>query len=246
MVHRNPNLIFDIGASNGSDTKFYLAKGFDVIAVEADPVMYDEVSKRFHAALAKGQLQILNQAAYSAPGETLAFWRDERHQKMSSLKGPKKRRSAGQLTQFDVKSIDYPSLAAISGIPHYCKIDIEGGETDFLKSISDLAHAPRYISAEAHKFEPIEELHRIGYRFFKLVDQKGVSVFSIPDPPLEGNLVEKPDWRQGSGPFGRELPGEWIGFEELRDVFQTIARLRSYKTVILTRYDCHAWNGEAH
>ena len=32
-------LIFDIGMNNGNDTDFYLAKGFHVVAVEANPFL---------------------------------------------------------------------------------------------------------------------------------------------------------------------------------------------------------------
>ena len=63
MPKRNPNLIFDIGASNGTDTQFYLDKGFDVVAVEADPVMYEENLHRFKTSIVQGRLQMLNRAA---------------------------------------------------------------------------------------------------------------------------------------------------------------------------------------
>ena len=245
MPDRNPNLIFDIGASNGTDTQYYLDKGFDVIAVEADPVMYATIVKQFQPDLSGGRLQILNRAAYGTDGETLAFWRDEQRQKMSSLRGPRRKQDSGQLTKYDVTSIDYPSLAAIGGVPHYCKIDIEGGEVAFLNSMTSLAEAPRYLSAEAHSFAPVEELHRIGYPHFMLVDQRAVGGFRVPDPPLEGKLAAKLKWKQGSGPFGRELPGKWVDYDEVGEIFEMIVKLKSHRTVLATRYDCHVWNGES-
>ncbi len=33
----NPDLIFDVGMNNGDDTDFDLAKGFRVVAIEANP-----------------------------------------------------------------------------------------------------------------------------------------------------------------------------------------------------------------
>jgi hypothetical protein len=35
----NPNLIYDVGMHTGQDTEFYLAKGFNVIAIEANPLL---------------------------------------------------------------------------------------------------------------------------------------------------------------------------------------------------------------
>ena len=34
---RRSNLVFDVGLHRGEDTRFYLAKSFDVVAVEAMP-----------------------------------------------------------------------------------------------------------------------------------------------------------------------------------------------------------------
>ena len=41
-------IIYDIGANDGADTGFYLAKGFKVIAVEADPALCDKIGKQYH------------------------------------------------------------------------------------------------------------------------------------------------------------------------------------------------------
>jgi FkbM family methyltransferase len=245
MPQRNPNLVFDIGASNGTDTQFYLDKGFDVIAVEADPVMYGQTAVNFAAPIREGRLEMLHRAAFHTAGTTLEFWRDERHQKMSSLRGPRNKGRANRLTRYEVTSIDYSSLAAIRGIPHYCKIDIEGGEVSFLKSIRSLGEAPRYLSAEAHRFAPIEELHRIGYPHFMLVDQKAVGGFPVPEPPLEGRFAVKPKRKQGSGSFGRELPGTWVDFKTVTEIFDMIVKLKSHRTVLTTRYDCHVWTGQS-
>ena len=34
-----PDLIYDVGMHNGSDTAYYLHKGFRVLAIEANPVL---------------------------------------------------------------------------------------------------------------------------------------------------------------------------------------------------------------
>ncbi len=45
----NDKLIMDIGVSEGNDTAYYLAKGFDVIAVEADPNSCEKRKKKIFA-----------------------------------------------------------------------------------------------------------------------------------------------------------------------------------------------------
>ena len=46
-------LIFDIGMSEGNDSAYYLAKGFDVVGVEADPVAYKSLIERFKLSYRK-------------------------------------------------------------------------------------------------------------------------------------------------------------------------------------------------
>ena len=41
------NLVFDIGLNRGQDTANYLAKGYNVVAVEANPELVEFCSQRF-------------------------------------------------------------------------------------------------------------------------------------------------------------------------------------------------------
>src|SRR4051812_12299597 len=47
MTAKHDNLIIDVGMHDGGDTAFYLAKGFDVVAVEADPGLAQAGAERF-------------------------------------------------------------------------------------------------------------------------------------------------------------------------------------------------------
>jgi hypothetical protein len=42
-----PNLIYDIGMHNGDDTAYYLSRGFNVLAVEANPKLAATATERF-------------------------------------------------------------------------------------------------------------------------------------------------------------------------------------------------------
>ena len=61
-------LIFDVGAHCGEDTEFYLKKGFRVIAVEANPVLCEQLVQKFGPFLADGRLVLVNKAVSNVAG----------------------------------------------------------------------------------------------------------------------------------------------------------------------------------
>src|SRR5215470_745629 len=80
MTGSNPNLIFDVGLHRGEDTDFYLKKGFDVVAIEANPELVAQCKIRFQDAMARGRLRIIEGAiAPPAIGEKVAFYRNSRN-----------------------------------------------------------------------------------------------------------------------------------------------------------------------
>jgi SAM-dependent methyltransferase len=58
MFFRRP-LVFDIGFHRGEDTGYYLHRGYDVIAVDADPEMIAAGDKSFRQEIAAGRLTLL-------------------------------------------------------------------------------------------------------------------------------------------------------------------------------------------
>ena len=172
----------------------------------------------------------------------MAFWHNDAAQGLSSTIRNSAHIYEESQRKTSVRSIDWPRLTAEHGVPYYCKIDIEGGEQDFLSSIGGAPLLPTYMSVEAHRFEPIEALYALGYRKFKLIDQTILHSFAVPKPALEGAYVARPNWTHASGPFGRELMGErWLDFPEVAEVFALAMRLRSYRTIYWSWLDCHAW-----
>ena len=57
-----PGLIYDLGMNNGDDTDFYLKRGFEVVAVEANPALCQQAEERFAEAIAAGKLTIVKAA----------------------------------------------------------------------------------------------------------------------------------------------------------------------------------------
>src|SRR5687768_16102344 len=54
------DLIIDVGLHTGEDTAFYLAKGFRVLAIEANPLLVEQSKQKFANYLAAGRLMLLN------------------------------------------------------------------------------------------------------------------------------------------------------------------------------------------
>jgi FkbM family methyltransferase len=229
------DLIFDIGMSEGNDTAFYLAKGFRVVGVEPDVKVYYALLERFASAIEEGRLFIHNLAAGAVHGAIVPFFHYDKQQGLSGLSN---RGVAGGGSSYHVMTIDWPALIARHGVPHYAKIDIEGHEIPFLGSVLNHAPLPTYISVECHAFDPVQALHDLGYRFFKLVDQNGPGGFYVPDPQTEGESIDWPPFKafsHSSGPFGSELPGEWLDLENFR-----AAWLAAQPATKHTWFDCHA------
>jgi FkbM family methyltransferase len=237
--HAEERVIFDIGMSEGNDTAFYLRKGFRVVGVEADPLVCQASARRFAEAIIQDSLTIVNRAAADSDSEKMIFWRDNKFQGHSSLINA---HLSDDVEPILVETISYPALCEIYGMPYYVKIDIEGGEPPFLRSMSGVSERPQFISAECRNLQPIEVIHDLGYRYFKLVNQVKLPEFTLPHPPREGRYAERPvHWEHWSGPFGRELPGErWFSYAEIRKLWLQLHELWKLETLIVGWFDCHA------
>jgi predicted RNA methylase len=65
MHEVQPDLIYDLGMHTGLDTKYYLDKGFRVVAVEANPKLVERGHAQFADAIAAGKLHIVDRALWS-------------------------------------------------------------------------------------------------------------------------------------------------------------------------------------
>ena len=230
-------LVMDVGVSEGNDTAYYLAKGFRLIAVEADPNICRSLRLRFESEIVLGSLTLLNFAAGTKFGESVEFFVHDQHQHLSSIykrEGVDPARYSAHL----VPTIDYRTLIAQAGVPRYLKIDIEGQEEQFLAGMVGQGDVPEFISIEAYKFRPCEMLFEMGYRRFKLVDQNPPGGFRLPIRQLEGLSVETANFTYGSGPFGLDLfgDGDWLDFKAFEQAW-----LDCKPRMSQTWFDCHAW-----
>jgi FkbM family methyltransferase len=224
--------IFDIGMHDGQDAAFYMHKGFRVISVEANPHLCALAREQFSGAIKSGQLTILNVAIDDTEGER-DFYVNLHDDHWSSLY-PELGKRAGKFTTIKVKTQRLEPLVAAYGVPHYLKVDIEGGDLTVLHHLANVPEKPHFISVEENGLEYFPLLWSLGYRGFKIINQ---------------GVVQKrhyPGWRfqpGTSGPFGDEAPGQWLPFGDALTAYLLNVRDCRDKELFLENwewFDIHA------
>lgn len=221
MHAKRPDLIIDVGMHRGEDAEFYLAKGFDVVAVEANPLLAAEARERFASEIGQGRLEIVEGAiAATSDPQTLAL--ADCHSVWSTLDMDFVRRNqtvGATYRHVEVPGIRFEDVLDRVGIPHYLKIDIEGNDMLCVEALRHFDERPNFVSVEsnvavnnapwAKVADELTQLSALGYRAFKYVDQTRNSGRRCPSPACEGRYVDATFNEDCSGLFGEETPGEW-------------------------------------
>lgn len=214
--------IFDVGAHTGRDTGFYLAKGFDVVAVEANPDLAAALAETFAPAVRDGRLTIVTRAIADGGGEVRFYVNDDKPD-WSSVVEKAGRRHGGRVREIVVPAVTMRELVGEHGAPYYCKIDIEGGDTLCLRQLRDSDGRPPFLSFEAELNNPegleeqIAHVSAMGYSRFQVVNQRDNRKVRPPRPAREGAYVDARFDGHCSALFGRELePRAWLDFDGLR------------------------------
>lgn len=163
------DLIYDVGMNNGNDTAFYLACGYRVLAIEADPDLVAAASKRFKAEIDSKRLTILNIGIAEKAGPA-TFWINE----VQSIHNSFERAYAAGRGEphhpivIQCRRVD--EILREYGMPFYMKIDIEGHDIVCCNQLST-GNKPKYISVEMLRIELLLKLRDLGYDRFKLITQ---------------------------------------------------------------------------
>jgi FkbM family methyltransferase len=219
------DLIIDVGMHVGHDTRFYLAKGFNVVAVEANPDFVKRAQATFAREIDEGRLRIFGVAIAERRGTVPLAVADESG--LSSLSTAEVQRAEKRGVRFhyvDVPSVPFEDILGEVGIPYYLKVDIEGLDRLCVQALRGFDEKPAYVSIESsiksaerrlgfdQIFEELADLWTLGYRHFKYINQMRAP--SLPNPPLEGwHFAQPVSSVDASGPFGKETPGRWEPIE---------------------------------
>jgi len=212
------SLVFDVGMHTGRDTEFYLAKGFNVVAIEANPKLVESARSRFRDALAERRLVLHETAIGDHEGEVDFYVNNLKDDWGTTSKAFALRNEAlgTNNTVIRVKCTRFQAILRQHEMPYYLKIDIEGADVLCLEALAGFDEKPKYLSMEAglngfdQTFTELSLLWRLGYREFKVVNQGLNERIRCPNPPLEGLFVDYAFDGTCSGPFGEEAPGPWM------------------------------------
>jgi FkbM family methyltransferase len=222
------DLIFDIGMNSCEDSDFYLAKGFRVVAVEANARACELAAERYEAEISRGQFSIVNRAI-SADGGPLLFYVCETNPAWSTASGKLRdfwHRRGAVFTESVVAGVTPTALVASYGLP-YAKIDVEGSDLACLQDFDRNGAAPKYLSFEADFYavhEMIACAIALGYQEFALISQTSVPGQRPPSPAAEGTQVDYRFPLGSSGLFGRELPANWVSEKTVRSECDAVIR----------------------
>jgi FkbM family methyltransferase len=202
-------IIYDVGSNNGDDIPYYLMKGDMVVAIEANPVLCEDIRRRFADEIRAGRLILESCVVTVDEGLTeVDFYLHNTNHVLSQLPVPSEA-VLGQFAQIKLPSKSILSIIRSHGSPYYIKIDIEHYDVPLLKAIFAAGLHPPYISAEAHSLEVFLTLAVDGsYNSFKMVD--GYSVSRIYADCLIDSRIKYSFPSHSAGPFGGDIHGEWM------------------------------------
>jgi FkbM family methyltransferase len=198
-------IVYDIGFHIGQDTDYYLKKGFKVVAVDADPVLIENGKNKFIKYISNGQLVLVNRAVYEEDDAEVDFFVAE-NSEWSSLVPEYAGRNNISTRHIRIKTTRLDSLFQKYGMPYFLKIDIEGYDVNALRTLTKEL-APKYISvealsltathlpSEAEALATLNQLQRLGYTKFRLVDQTEFTSMN-PNQPFYGvnRFDSEPVW----------------------------------------------------
>jgi FkbM family methyltransferase len=202
-------LVYDVGMNNGDDSHYYLAKGYSVIGIEADPELARSCRERFASEIACGKMNVLNIGVGLAEGH-FKFYVNRRLNTLSTFSH--RELDSGE---WDVEHVEMKRLSSVIrefGDPLYIKIDVEHYDHLVLFDLYNNSIRPPYISAEAHCIDTYCALVMMGYEEFALVQGESVP-FRYGKHTIrrvDGSPAPYEFRLHSSGPFGDDLDVSWV------------------------------------
>lgn len=212
--------VFDLGMNNGDDTAYYLRKGFQVVAVDANPALVTEAQNRFSSEIRNGQLWVHHVAIWHEYAR-LPFHISKKNAHWSSLDLGWASRDKGETETVSVDCVPLEHLFALHGVPKFLKIDIEGADEMIIDQLKNLSYLPAYISVEDCRFgyRYLEKIMALGYDGFKLSNQAAVQ--DQRDEEVNHHFAFG-----SSGPMGEQVSGPWHTYGNILIEYEERVRTR--------------------
>jgi FkbM family methyltransferase len=214
------DLIFDVGAHTGEDSEYYLKLGYRVLAIEANPVLADNLRIRFTQEIRDGRYMLIERAISNSDGPVTFFINE--HNSAWGTANPewaqRNKDMGSDSERISVQPIRFIEVLKKHGCPHYLKIDVEGADMLCVDELHGIEARPRYISLESSKtswpdlLNEFRALASLGYTKFAVVDQRSHSTRAFRH--RNGQIVNHAFERGSTGPFGEHLQCRWLSKEQ--------------------------------
>lgn len=232
-----PGLVFDLGMHRGLDTRFYLDKGFSVVALEANPGMCADARAAFADEIAGGRLHVVERALWHEGGATAPFFLNREKDDWSSTSRAWAEKGGHRAEEIAVAATTLAELLDRHGTPRYIKCDVEGMDEAFAAQLLADGRRPAFVSVEAVSLDALALLRACGYDRVQIVNQALNDYVEPPRPAREGRHAAVRFNGHMSGLFGRELdPAKWLPFQEAAEAYLDFARLQRRDPLL-----AHGW-----
>lgn len=225
-------IIYDLGLHKGEDTEYYLARGYKVVAVEANPDLVSYCREKFKKQLESEDLIIIHGAIFENDEQaTVKFFKNKKLSVWGTVVkswADRNKMLGAESVEIEVPVVNFNYLFSKYGSPYYLKIDIEGMDLVCLKKLLSTSYRPKFISIESEKIkfsslvEEFKVLQSLGYKRFFIQQQANIFNFGVPLNTTEGPYVDFKFTEGSTGPFGSDLGQNWL---------DTDSALKKYKNI---------------
>lgn len=214
LIPMKTKVVYDLGANNGDDIPYYLLKSDVVVAVEANPILCEQIKAKFKNEIQTGRLIVENCVVTDKTESSVVdFYIHKSNHVLSQLPRP----APAGLMMFEKVTLPAKTITELinsHGDPYYIKIDIEHYDAQILRALFSTGIFPPFISAESHSIEVFALLvAQGGYNAFKLVDGQSVSTVYSNRLIICENEQKQVKYSfpfHSAGPFGDDVDGAWM------------------------------------
>ena len=209
-INEDLKIIYDLGANVGDNLPYYLKKSDLVVAVEANPILADEIKTRFSKEIASGHLVVEAFVLTTSKSDSeVPFYIHNEGHALSQFPQPGET-EINKFTKILLPSINVVDLINKHGSPYYIKVDIEHYDAIILSELFRNNIRPPFISAESHSIDVFCTLVSEGhYKAFTLVNGYTMHI-DYSNSKINGGLENFEFPMYSSGPFGEDLKDSWM------------------------------------